>query len=266
MGAEGSLEREEHISAPASQAATNQTMVAAARDELDESVNVQRLPVQVQQMIERMMNGSEPYDRELRDYECKKFNPAHINICVLRAAGFKGSEIIQITGYQRQQVYLAMGHPYGKKLVQTIINNGHGRVIDIRTRLDEYAGELIDHTFALAMQSNELKEVKEVTFGMLDRAGYGAKQSEAGGSKPADSEINADASVLKRLSRALDGSKMVDDMVMPTWTPRRPPEEQFEQDHPAAESASVGADPEGGQGLGEASSGQSGSQRARGAA
>jgi hypothetical protein len=251
------LERETQIADEESKPVS--PMVLAAQEETLDAIGVSRLAPDIQALIQRMFDGTEPTGRELKSWEVLKFNPRHVNIVVLRAAGFKGSEIEQITGYERANIYNTLSHPYGKKLVQAMQGQNSARVIDIRTRLEEYAGELLDHTFAMALKSEELEEVTKVTFGLLDRAGHSPRESKADRPKPED--IRPSESVMTRLAEAMEGSKSVDSQVMPTWKPRRPPEESFEDEAPG--SVSVGTEDVGGHSRGseEGSGSQAASRR-----
>lgn len=222
------------------------------------------LPDAVKALIDRMMDGTEVPYRPFKDYEVKKFNPAHINICTLRAAGFKVKEVAEIMGYDPQRVYQTMMHPYAKMLIKALTSHQGAKVFDIRTRLEDYAGELMDVVFAKALQEEDLDKAAKVTFGFLDRAGYTAKESSSNRDKSPEGEIKANATVMNRLASAMEGSNAVSREVMPTWTPRRPPEEAYEQE--AGGSASVGAEVEGGPSSGADSSDQPGSHRARGVA
>ncbi len=207
------------------------------RAESEELIGASTLPQEVQQLIDRMMQGTEPLDRPLRQNEVMKFGPPHINMCMLRATGMKVREVAETGGWGYQHTYQTMMHPYAKKLVRVLTNVTGGKVFDIRERIEEYAGEMLDYTFALAMQETDLKVVKDITFGMLDRAGFAPKGESSGKDQKSSESMNADQSTLQRLAKAMEGSAMVNREVMPTWTPRRPPEEQFEQGEGSAESA-----------------------------
>jgi hypothetical protein len=216
VSAEGSLQPEVQVAQKRPGNASVELAVAE-RDEL-----AAELSPQVQALIERLLDGVEPLDRPLRNNEVIKFSPVHINICTLRAAGFKGTEIAKIMDIEYQRVILALNHPYGKKLIKALVPANATRVIDIRTRLEEHASDLLDSTFALAMKSENLKEVAEVTFNMLDRAGYSNKPG--GAERPADAPSSRE-SVMNRLAAAMEGSNAVNSEVMASWIPRRPPEE-----------------------------------------
>jgi hypothetical protein len=220
---EDRLERETQIAepeAPAKDTALSESE-SSGQQAIAEEVGVTAMSPEVIQLIEQLMAGTEPYSRNLKPWEVPKFNPLHINICTLRAAGFKGVEISKILGLDQSRVSQIITHPYGVKLIRALVPKNSVRVLDIRTRLEEYAGDLLDKVYGQAMLSEDLEQVGKVTFSMLDRAGHAPKMQPAD-SKP--SGVMSD-SVLRRLTGALEQSQQVNTEVMPTWVPRKPPEE-----------------------------------------
>lgn len=200
--------------------------MAATVEETLDALDVSRLSPEIQGLIHRCMDGSEPHG-PLAQYHVLKFSPMHVNIAVLRAAGFKGTEIAQITGATKQVVYTTLTHPYAKALRAALVPSNSARVIDIRTRIDEYAGELLDKVFGMALVSDSMEDVTKVTFGLLDRGGYAPKAAGAPGEVRDASGRGAvvPESTMSRLLSALEGSESIESQVMPTWVPRRPPEE-----------------------------------------
>jgi hypothetical protein len=220
---EDSLAREEQVntsmSAPAS----------AGVSALDDAI----LAPAIQALIARCIDGKEPYGRDLKINEVQKFNSNHVQAVLLRVAGFRPREIAEMVGLGMQQVYLLMTHPYTKKIIKALVPEQTTRVINIRTRMEEQAAELMDHAFGLAMASQELKDVKDVTFGFLDRAGYGAVQKTANVSL--SSKDLASEHTMSRVADALGESNLVDTVVMPNWTSPRPPEEGSRDPLPSSE-------------------------------
>lgn len=195
----------------------------AALQELDEQVEASRLTPVVQDLIQRMMDGSEPYGRDLKPYEPMKFTPIHINICTLKAAGFRGNEIAQMVGLEAARVSIIIRHPYGVKLVSAIVPRNSARVLDIRTKMVEYADDLLDETFKLAMEEKDLDKMSKVTFGLLDRAGYAPKATHSDEKTRGTGLENAH--LLSRIATAITESDQVTKQIMPGYVPRRPPEE-----------------------------------------
>jgi hypothetical protein len=188
-----------------------------AMEELD-SLLENRVSPEVQQMIERMMAGTEPLPRELKYYENDKFGPQHINIATLRAAGFRNKEICKVAGMIPSRVSQILCHPYAKKLIAALVPQNAMRVLDIRTRMEGYASEFLDHLADLTLASEDLGEVRQASFGLLDRIGHG----------PLNKSVSAtvhESHPLNRLATAMEESNRVNTEVMPNFVSRRPPEE-----------------------------------------
>lgn len=192
-------------------------------DEFDLATEASRLSPEVQDLIQRLLDGSEPLGRDLKQWEVLKFNPIHVNVCVLRAAGFRGVEIHKVLGMEQSTISVILNHPYGVKLVGALVPRGAVKVFDIKTRLEENASELLDHMYSLAMKSEEVEDVAKVTFGVLDRAGFQPKQNT--NSKEIPGSFTVQESTMRRLENAMNGSALVNREVMPKWIPRKPPDE-----------------------------------------
>lgn len=217
---EGRLESEVQIASNGSA----QELVAPVQDELlDVVTGDSRLSPEIQALIERCMSGDEPLGRALKPGEVMKFNPNHVNMCVLRASGFRNQEIMQILNEGAGHISQILCHPYGVKLVKALTIRSSVKVFDIRTKMEEYAEDLLERSYGMAMIEEDLEKVSKVTFSMLDRAGYAPNQAavdpKAGGG------FSVSDSTMKRLSRALEQSQQVKMEVMPGWVPRRPPDE-----------------------------------------
>lgn len=202
-----------------------ETAVAQGEFITSESVEESSLAPEVQELIARCMDGSEPYGRELKSNEAQKFNSIHIQIVMLRVAGFKQNEIAQMLSLGHMTVHITLKHPYGRKIMLALMPGSATRVLDIRTRMEMMASDLMDECFSLAMKSQDLKEVKDVTFGFLDRAGYNPVNKTAG--VVGTPREFADAVSTTRLASALEESNFVDSTVMPSWRPPAPPEDSF---------------------------------------
>lgn len=217
---EGRLESEVQIA----ESGSVQERVAPAQEELlDTAIGDSRLSPEIQGLIEKCMDGSEPLGRSLRTWEPEKFNPIHVNVCVLRASGFRGSEIAQILGQDQARISVILCHPYGVKLVKALTVRSSVKVFDIRTKMEEFAEDLLERSYGMAMIEEDLEKVSKVTFNMLDRAGYSPNQS--AGDPKAGGGFSASESTMKRLARAMEQSQQVKSEVMPGWVPRRPPDE-----------------------------------------
>lgn len=177
---------------------------------------------EVAALVKRCLDGTEPMEGK-RTWDHDKFNARHVNMVLLRLAGFKVGEIAEVMGCGIANVSNTLHHPYGKKILNAMMLARGTRVLDIRTRLDLYAGEILDQMVELTSKSNDLEVVTKVGFGLLDRAGYNATQKVAVAHAP---QGLASDHTLSRLANALEQSTMVDAQVMPAYVPKGPPENQ----------------------------------------
>lgn len=212
------------LSAPASETQPEKPVaVQAMQDGLldlsgDEGAE---MPQAVKDLIKRCMDGTEPPERPLHSNEARQFSTQHVNICMLKVAGFRTGEIASACGYTPTMVSVTIHHPYGRKIIHALMTARGTRVLDIRSRLDEYAGEVLDHMYGLAVASQDLKEVSNVTFGLLDRAGYSTTHKIT--QVPASQLASENA--LARVASALEQSASVDSHIMQSYVPSSPPDE-----------------------------------------
>jgi hypothetical protein len=104
------------------------------------------------------------------------------------------------------------------------------RVLDIRTRMEGYASEFLDHLADLTLASEDLGEVRQASFGLLDRIGHGPLNKSVSATVPASAFEDVGNAVheshpLNRLATAMEESNRVNTEVMPNFVSRRPPEE-----------------------------------------
>lgn len=187
---------------------------------LDELV-ASRLTAEAKGLIERLLDGSEPYGRDLKSWEPQKFTPQHINICVFRSIGLKGAEIARMMEMDQSRISVILGHPYGVKLVRALVPRQAVKVLDIRTKMELYADDLLERLHDKGMNEEDTSKLTAVTFGLLDRSGFGIKQEPSRGG----SALGGDPSVLRRIAGALEGSKEIDAVVMPNFQPKPPPDD-----------------------------------------
>ena len=203
---EDKLEREEQIAqAP-----------PAPRLELEDIVADQTIEPEIRALIERCMEGTEPYERELKSWEMQKFSPVNVTTILMMSAGFRQKQVAEILGIEQHRVSVTANHPYGRKLLHALMHRQSGRVLDIRTRMEQFAGDIMDKMYKDAMLSNDLKTVSSIGFAMLDRAGYAPTQNIKVDSRNVSVSATTDPATLSRIANALEESNSVDRFIMPT--------------------------------------------------
>ena len=176
-------------------------------------------------LISRCMDGSEPLDRPLKDYEPTKLSNVAVNAVMLKAAGFRGADIERLIGMQQATVSIICNHPYGKKILHSLLHEQGSRVLDIKTRLAEGASRLMNHALNLALMEADTETVAKVTFGFLDRAGFGPTQKHEHSSESKAGALSQQSPYLSRIATALEQSDRINTQVMPTYKQSVPPED-----------------------------------------
>lgn len=214
------LESESRIAAPEQVAVGGllpaaQASVAAEMDGISKEIDDD-----TKMLISRCMDGTEVPSRPLRPWEQQSFNPTNIQAVLLRSAGFKHHEIASLLGIDKVRVSITCAHPYGLAIIAAMMKQQAGRVIDIKTRLEQSAGEMLEKMMQMAAVETDLKIVQSVTFGLLDRSGYGPTQKIEATAKRSPV---LEPSNIARLANALDESKRVDSSVMQHFVQKAPP-------------------------------------------
>lgn len=183
----------------------------------------ERLTPTVQALIARCMDGTEPMLRSLRPWEPPKLSGLHVTALLMASAGFRGNFISDALNINRSRVSVIMRHPYGRKILRALFAQSGSMLLDMKSKLESYAHDLIDKVYDEAQKSSDLVTVAKVSFGMLDRAGYAPRTAAA--VAPSSTTVNVVVDQRDRLADALAESRQVDAMVMPTRKPSLPPSE-----------------------------------------
>lgn len=207
------------------------TTKAAFNETSDAVLESAKLNPAVKELIQRCLDGSEPMaEDEQKSWHQQRFTPEHVNAVLLKAAGFRNREICQALQFTPTQVSVIVNHPYARKIIGLVVPENAPRVLDIRTRMEAYASEVLDHVVNLSLACDDVDKARQVGFGLLDRIGHGPIQKSVGAQVPAsalglDGKGGGNPHLLGRLAGALEESNRLDREVMPTWTPRLPPAE-----------------------------------------
>ena len=160
----------------------------------------------VQQAIAKALAGTLSRNRSLKYWEPKQLNEMHIQMILMRAAGFRQNEIARQLGVTDANVSVGLNHPDAQVVLATIIAHAADHVLDVRTRIKAHAGEMFDIITDLARNSPDENVKARCAFGILDRAGYGeVKKVEA------SHDIRISDSAAERLERAISLTALVQD-------------------------------------------------------
>lgn len=123
-------------------------------------------------LIQSILRGEEPLDRPLHPWEPKKFNAAHINVILMRAAGFKPGELAEMLGYDRSRISVILGHPYAVRLLAFILPMAAKSALNTRARLDSYASRMLDKVYQIGLDTDDEQVATRIGFGLIDRSSY----------------------------------------------------------------------------------------------
>ena len=170
---------------------------------------------ELQEMIQRILEGSEPLDRPLHPWEPKRFNAAHVNIILMRAAGFKPGELAEMLGFDRSRISVILKHPYANRLLALLLPLAAKSAMNTRARLDTYASRMLDRVYQVGIESEDEQVVTRIGFGLIDRSSFApTRQAEIHHKHT----LSAPAASITRLSAALDESRELDRQITPDYT------------------------------------------------
>lgn len=218
---EDRLEPEIQISPVPGPSAAEEDATSLASD----TPGLREISVETKLLISRCMDGTEPYDRPLKDNEPQKLSNVAVNAIMLKAAGFRAADIEKLIGMSYVTISVICNHPYGKRILHSLMHEQGSRVLDIKTRLEEGASKMLDHALKLALAEQDTETVSKVTFGFLDRAGFGPTQKHEHKSESKSGPLSAASPYLSRIASALDESARIDSQILPTYKQSRPPED-----------------------------------------
>lgn len=166
---------------------------------------------EIQGLLKRCMDGTEPLPRPLGPSEPRKLSALAINIVLMKVAGYKGPEIAEVLGVHRHYVTAVTRHPYGQKIITALLPRAVAASLDVRSRLKNMAVALAERTYEVGMTTEDENVLTRITFGMMDRAGYATQQELR--VKHSAPGLAGGARALDRLASAIEASARVDQIV-----------------------------------------------------
>jgi len=126
-----------------------------------------------------MSRDLHPLVQREKYYQPEKWTGSHRRIVALEQAGYKPGEIAKLVGDTPSHVSIILNDPradlerqmFGERVIQG--------VTDIRVKLALYSGEALEEIVD-EMRNEPKAEIRQrAAFGILDRAGFGPKTSDA---------------------------------------------------------------------------------------
>lgn len=171
-----------------------------------------------------VMSGAIARGRNLKYWENLRLRPVHMQMLLMKAAGFTQRKIATDLNYDEARVSVIVNHPDAQYLLSHLVSFQAEKLLDVNARIQAHAGEALDT--ALMLMRNGKEETRErVAFRILGAAGYGAtKKIEV------NNKFEMPVQQANQLTHALREATEVEDMT----------DAEFEilENGPAAESGS----------------------------
>lgn len=127
-------------------------------------------------LMMEVFQGQVGRGRSLKYWENLRLKPQHIQMIVMKAAGYKNNVIAERFGMTQARVSVILNHPDAVSVLSRLVSFQAENLLDIKARIQAHAGEALD-TVLTAMRTAQEPQVKaKIGFSLLDRAGYGAVQ------------------------------------------------------------------------------------------
>lgn len=134
------------------------------------------LPEDVEELFEIAMAGLLPRNRSLKPWEPAKLNPRHLQIIMLKATGLKNKVIAKMLDIKEPNVSVVVNHPDSQLILAKMLASASQNVTDVQAKLEAAAPAITERLVGIALNSKSEAIAAKVGFGLIDRAGYGAKQ------------------------------------------------------------------------------------------
>ena len=189
--------------------------VNAAEQEQEHPVFAVARRPQVAALIERILKGEEPWkprtDLPPNSYQIQRYTSQHVHMVLLRVAGFRKEEIAEMCRVSRAVVRYTLEHPLSQKLMATMFPQVVDQTLDMRNKLARLSDAMVGRLATIALSTPDEALATKITFGLLDRTGFGPAQKITASVE--DKRLSAPAAAVSRLSAALEGSKRVDSIL-----------------------------------------------------
>lgn len=149
-------------------------------------------------MITRALTGELGRHRPLKYWENLRLRPIHLQIIMMRAAGFKIKAIASAVELSDVRVRQVCNHPDALTLISLLVSHAAEDLLDIKTRIKAHAGEALDTVVQVMRNSKNDGLRSQNAFKLLEMAGYGAVEK-----KEVEHSLKMEKEVGERLFGAL---------------------------------------------------------------
>ena len=141
------------------------------------------------QTMRAVLSGEVARGRDRKYWENLQLKPQHMQMLIMKAAGFTNNYIAEALDYTPARVSVILNHPDAQVALAALVSYQAEELLDVRARIKAHAGEALNVKLDL-MRNSKSDAVRNVAAGdILAAAGYGA----------VNKSVNLNANVQARL-------------------------------------------------------------------
>lgn len=160
----------------------------------------------LQGLMLQVLDGTISRGRSLKYWENLKLNPKHIQMLVMKAAGFTNNYIAAEFEMTAARVSVIVNHPDAQSVLSRLISYQAEELIDVKSRIRAHSAEALDISLDVMRNARDDGLKLKAAFGLLDRGGYGAVQR-----SEAKIEVSLPIAAANAIGAALRESQEVED-------------------------------------------------------
>ena len=130
----------------------------------------------LEQLMAAAFSGQIARGRDLKYWENLRLKPQHIQMLVMKAAGYKNNQIAEQMDMDPGRVSVIVNHPDSQSVLAVLVSFQAEELLDIKTRIQAHSGEALNVALDQMRNASAPAVRLKAAFGLLDRAGYGAVQ------------------------------------------------------------------------------------------
>jgi hypothetical protein len=130
----------------------------------------------LEQLVAAAFSGQLARGRDLKYWENLRLKPQHIQMLVMKGAGYKNNEIARAMDITEARVSVIVNHPDAQSVMALLVSFQAEELLDVKTRIQAHSGEALNVALEQMRNASEPAVRLKAAFGLLDRAGYGAVQ------------------------------------------------------------------------------------------
>jgi len=130
-------------------------------------------------LIMATLDAELPREEALDYWEPDKLSPKHLQVLIMKAAGFKNRAISEQLQLSESRISVIVNHPDSQQVLAGLVALAADQLTDLNTQLKAYSHEILPslmQDFRVLANREDVDGIKaraSLGFGILDRAGFG---------------------------------------------------------------------------------------------